>query len=265
MQENTRKPIRIAIDAGHGTNGDPGAIGPSGLKEADVTSLLAVYPENELKLAGITAWPTDRKLLSSARAYAAGEAGCSLLVSLHCNAAGSVAKGIETWYGDGYAQSKILAEAIQNALIAATSAVDRGVKDDATWHPAGMEDWTGGMGVLREFPGSAALVELLFISNRDEEKLLADRNFLLLAARTISQGVQTYLNYQPQEPLPLFPDIPAELWQGKARAMVLTLADLGVVSGYEDGTFKPQQPITRLEAAALVYKALVVLGKVPGL
>jgi N-acetylmuramoyl-L-alanine amidase len=265
MQENTRKPIRIAIDAGHGTNGDPGAIGPSGLKEADVTSLLAVYLENELKLAGITAWPTDRKLLSGARAMAAGEAGCSLLVSLHCNAAGSDARGIETWYGQGNAEGEKLARTLQESRITGSGAVDRGVKDDATWHPAGMEDWTGGMGVLREFPGPAALVELLFISNPEEERKLADRAFLLQAARSISQGVQTYLNYQPQEPLPRFPDIPTDQWQGKARAMVLALAELGVISGYEDGTFKPQQPLTRLEAAALVYKALAVLGKVPGL
>jgi N-acetylmuramoyl-L-alanine amidase len=264
MQENTRKTIRIAIDAGHGTNGDPGAIGPSGLKEADVTSLLAVYLENELKLAGITAWPTDRKLLSSARAYAAGEAGCSLLVSLHCNAAGSDAKGIETWDGQDNTEGEKLASALQESLITGTGAVDRGVKDDANWRPAIDLTWTGGMGILREFPGPACLVELLFISNPEEEKKLADRNFLLQAARSISQGVQTYLNYQPQEAPPRFPDIPTDLWQGKARAMVLTLAELGVVSGYEDGTFKPQQTITRLEAAALVYKSLAVLGKVPG-
>jgi N-acetylmuramoyl-L-alanine amidase len=236
MQENTRKPIRIAIDAGHGTNGDPGAIGPSGLKEADVTSLLAVYLENELKLAGITAWPTDRKLLSSARAYAAGEAGCSLLVSLHCNAAAPDAKGVETWYGHGNKEGEKLARTLQEALIQQLETKDRGVKDDANWRPAIDLTWTGGMGVLRGFPGPVALVELLFISNRDEEKLLADRDFLLRCAQTMRNAILTHLGCQVKEAMTPFPDIPAELWQGKARAMVLTLAELGIISGYEEGT-----------------------------
>ncbi|MCX5971834.1 MAG: S-layer homology domain-containing protein [Coprothermobacterota bacterium] len=62
----------------------------------------------------------------------------------------------------------------------------------------------------------------------------------------------------------LFPDIPADLWGGTARSMTLRLAELGVLSGYEDGTFRPQQPLSRIEGVSLVYRALAVLGKVAG-
>ncbi|MCX5977645.1 MAG: S-layer homology domain-containing protein [Coprothermobacterota bacterium] len=62
----------------------------------------------------------------------------------------------------------------------------------------------------------------------------------------------------------LFPDIPADLWGGKARAMALRLAELGALSGYEDGAFRPQQPLSRIEGVSLVYRALALLGKVAG-
>jgi hypothetical protein len=47
--------------------------------------------------------------------------------------------------------------------------------------------------------------------------------------------------------------------------MLLVLHDLGIVTGYEDGTFRPEQPITRMEAASIIYQALVYLGKLPTL
>jgi hypothetical protein len=45
--------------------------------------------------------------------------------------------------------------------------------------------------------------------------------------------------------------------------MVLALRDLGILTGYDDGTFRPDQPITRMEAAALLYRALMYLDKLP--
>ena len=55
------------------------------------------------------------------------------------------------------------------------------------------------------------------------------------------------------------------LWKGKARKMVLALHDLGIINGYEDGTLRPDQPITRIEAASLIYRTLAFLGKLPPL
>jgi len=36
-----------------------------------------------------------------------------------------------------------------------------------------------------------------------------------------------------------FPDLPPTLWGGKARKIALALRDLGILTGYEDGTFWP--------------------------
>ncbi|MCX5971280.1 MAG: N-acetylmuramoyl-L-alanine amidase [Coprothermobacterota bacterium] len=272
MEDLQKKKYRIAIDPGHGKDGDPGAVGPSGLKEADVTATLAAYLDNELRLAGLGTYQVDRSLLSSQRAEEAAANGSDLLISLHCNAAGSTAKGIETWFPHGNKEGEKLARSLQQILVENTQVTDRGVKDDYDWRPAVDPSWTGGMGVLRGFPGPVCLVELLFISNPEEEKKLGDRDFLVKEASFLRQGILAFLGEEALAPSPteedeadaLFPDIPADLWGGTARAMALRLAELGVLSGYEDGAFRPQQPMTRLEGAALVYKALAVLGKVPG-
>ena len=62
----------------------------------------------------------------------------------------------------------------------------------------------------------------------------------------------------------IYPASPT-LWHEKARKIALALRDLGIITGYEDGTFRPDQPITRMEVASLIYRALACLGKLPSL
>ena len=38
------------------------------------------------------------------------------------------------------------------------------------------------------------------------------------------------------------------------------LAELGIMTGYDDGTFRPEQPITRGEVAAAIYRSVALLG-----
>ncbi|PIG94260.1 endo-1,4-beta-xylanase [Gloeocapsopsis sp. IPPAS B-1203] len=57
---------------------------------------------------------------------------------------------------------------------------------------------------------------------------------------------------QPGLPIPTkFPDIAGHWAQGYIRA----LADKNIISGFPDGTFKPNAPVTRAEFAAIVTKA----------
>ena len=50
-----------------------------------------------------------------------------------------------------------------------------------------------------------------------------------------------------------FPDVPENHW---AYEYVKKLADMGVLTGYPDGTFKGNQTMTRYEFAAITYRAL---------
>ena len=271
--------MRIGIDAGHGLDGDPGAVGPNGLREADVTQRLAGFLATALENTGRTIFLVSRDMVSSSRAQAALKAGCDAYISLHDNAAGAAeAHGIETWYAYGNDKGEALARSIQAELVKATDASDRGAKNDRTWAPSFDPTWTGGMGALRGFGnGPSCLVELLFVSNPAEELLLSDPAYLVRAAQAIASGVCLALPNgtppappappaPPPEPTlpPLypFPDVPISLWNGSARGMLLALYKLGAISGYEDGSFKPLQPMTRIEAIALAYKVLHAFGKV---
>ena len=55
-----------------------------------------------------------------------------------------------------------------------------------------------------------------------------------------------------QAAIPDFPDVPQNHWEW---AYVRQLADLDVVRGYEDGTFRPQGEVTRAEFLALIVRA----------
>jgi murein tripeptide amidase MpaA len=56
-----------------------------------------------------------------------------------------------------------------------------------------------------------------------------------------------------------FSDVPPNYWAAEA---VHILASNEVISGYLDGTFRPNQPITRAEFAALLYRCLTQFSKV---
>jgi len=270
--------MKIAIDAGHGKDGDPGAIGPYGTKEADITQALALQLGNYILALGHEAMLCDRSLYASERAQDASKKGYGILISLHTNAGNSSAQGIEAWYAHGNEEGKRLASGILGVLTAETGAVSRGIKDDADWRPSSDPNWTGGMGVLRNFPGPAVLLELLFISNPQEEKLLLSPEFQQKCAHAIACGVLDFINSwkkgktnsapssdsgnSPSEKvIEPFSDLSPTLWDGKARKIALALHDLGILTGYEDGTFRPDQPISRIEAASLIYRTLSYLGR----
>jgi len=270
--------MKIAIDAGHGKDGDPGAVGPYGTKEADITQAIALQLGNYILALGQEAMLCDRSLYASERAQEASRKGCGILISLHTNAGSSSAQGIEAWFAHGNEEGKRLASGILGVLTAETGAVSRGIKDDADWRPSSDPNWTGGMGVLRNFPGPAVLLELLFISNPQEEKLLLSPEFQQKCAHAMACGVLDFINSwkkgktnsapssdsgnSPSEKvIEPFSDLSPTLWDGKARKIALSLHDLGILTGYEDGTFRPDQPISRIEAASLIYRTLSYLGR----
>lgn len=54
-----------------------------------------------------------------------------------------------------------------------------------------------------------------------------------------------------------FPDVKENKWYAKD---VETASEAGIMTGYEDGTFRPEQPLTRAETAAIVAKLLARKG-----
>ncbi|HHY67367.1 MAG TPA: hypothetical protein GX517_09260 [Alicyclobacillus sp.] len=60
------------------------------------------------------------------------------------------------------------------------------------------------------------------------------------------------------EVLAMFKDVPVTHWAAKD---IERLANLGIVRGDEQGNFRPDQPLTRAEAAALINRLLQYLGR----
>jgi N-acetylmuramoyl-L-alanine amidase len=95
------KLTKVIIDAGHGGN-DPGAIGKSGLREKDVNLDIAKKLSNLLKAEGVQTVLTrssDKFIPLSLRVSIANRSDADLFISIHANAARSRSlNGFEVYY-----------------------------------------------------------------------------------------------------------------------------------------------------------------------
>ena len=124
----------------------------------------------------------DTYLSLTDRTYMANKEGSDVFVSIHQNSAtNSSAKGIETYYYSTRQDSKELATDIQNDLIQATNATDRGVK-------------TANYAVIKTASMSSSLVECGFISNPTEAQNLSSSSYQDKVAEGIVNGIMDYLN-----------------------------------------------------------------------
>lgn len=102
-KKNGRSVSRVALDPGHGGY-DPGAKGPSGVQEKDVTLDIARRVAEALSQDNIQSLVTrdsDRHVTLEERTARANAFNADLFVSIHCNAAESRTKrGIETYVLD---------------------------------------------------------------------------------------------------------------------------------------------------------------------
>ncbi len=175
--------IIIALDPGHGGTSS-GAVGPSGLREKDVVLEIALHAAAELQKKGAVIVLTredDSTVTLQKRVEVANDAKATLFVSIHVNGhENELANGTETYYYPGSIQGRLLAEAIQQEMLVSLGRRDRGVKTAAFY-------------VVRYTLMPAVLAEAAFITNREEEKLLADQNFRQKAAVAIVAGIMRYL------------------------------------------------------------------------
>ncbi|MFX4261053.1 N-acetylmuramoyl-L-alanine amidase family protein [Pelotomaculum propionicicum] len=180
--------FKVVIDPGHGGE-DPGAVGPGGVQEKSVNlavakriaSLLSPVAEVRLTRTEEEALGTDDRSDLYGRAALANEWVADCFVSIHCNgAADPSAHGTETYHYPDSGQGRELAQAIHSRLIPDLGLTDRGVKQ-------------ANFKVLRQTDCPACLVELAFISNPEEERLLENRDFQETAAQAVAAGIADFL------------------------------------------------------------------------
>lgn len=194
----TTRRFKVCIDPGHG-GFDPGAVGLSGAQEKVVTLAVAKQVASILRGVGVDVVLTresDELLAGTINADLgmrydkANWAKADVFVSIHCNsAADPKANGTETFHYTGSPAGKKLAGHIQARMVAALGLRDRGVKQ-------------ANFAVLRGTNMPAALAEIAFISNPDEEKLLESPAFQVKAARAIAEGIADYLGVALKDDTP---------------------------------------------------------------
>lgn len=173
--------MKICINAGHCPGLDSGAVNSiTGLQEAHVTHDVMQEVMYHLQQAGYETLEVQENQLGDIT-KASNNFGADLFLSIHCNAATSdSAQGTETFcYSPGGIGEK-LATCIQNQIVKSMETVDRGVK-------------FANFQVLRETDCPAVLVELAFITNEDDEKLLTSNEGKENFAKAISRGVTDYV------------------------------------------------------------------------
>jgi N-acetylmuramoyl-L-alanine amidase len=200
----------VVIDPGHGGR-DPGASGRvRGVIEKDVTLAISLRLRDLLRGAGATVMlvrdrdvdlgltypgPGDlkqREFLN--RAGIIKRSGADVLVSIHCNAyPSSVWRGAQTFYDSGGDPACArLAQLIQQELVRLTP-TDREASPRIKHY------------VLRHATMPAATVEVGFLTNPDDERLLGDQAHQQKVAWAIFLGLARFFAAFP----PLAPALPA--------------------------------------------------------
>jgi len=180
----------VIIDPGHG-GADGGAVGPSGLREADVALAIARLVRDALAGQGIPAVMTrndDATVPLEERPDLAQRNGGVVFVSIHVNASRSAGSaGTETYYKTP--DSQALARVVQSEVTQALGEPDRGVR-------------TADFYVLANTPMPSVLVETAFITNPSEEAMLRDPAVQRRIADAIARAVAKYLAAQRQPAAP---------------------------------------------------------------
>jgi N-acetylmuramoyl-L-alanine amidase len=218
----------VVIDAGHGGH-DPGAIGPSGLKEKEVNLRIAKALKKKLdtegKQFGITkvylTRSTDKFIPLEERTGIAKKLGADLFISIHCNAARNrQAYGIETYILSLTNDQRSLAVAARENATTSISRSDManvlkqyllGAKIEESQRFAGHVQSSVVKNVSTKYPPTrnkgvkkapfivligadipSILVETSFITNPRDEKRLKSNAYINEIADGIFVGVKRY-------------------------------------------------------------------------
>ena len=218
------RPLRVVVDPGHGGK-DPGAVGPGGLKEKDVTLAIALELARLLReqLGCEVRLTRDRDVYLSLeeRTAVANAFGADLFLSIHANASPSRrARGVETYYlhrssdraarrlaarenqgreEDLAEMEHILTDVVLSAKVEDSRRLARAIQE-ALVSELSRGGAVRNLGVKRGpfyvLTGAvmpSVLVETAFITHPEEARRLADPRFRRRVAEALTAGVKRFV------------------------------------------------------------------------
>jgi len=184
----------IVIDPGHGGS-DSGAIGPTGVMEKSITLRVGNELRRLLTQEGAMVYmtrSTDKEVSPKrskatdieelqARCDVANQKNADIFVSIHMDSfTNDAAKGTTGYYYSlGNKRSRILADKIRAGVIDQIGTQSRGTQSSNFY-------------VVKHTDMPATLVELAFISNKNEEQLMNSEDGIKKAAQGIADGIADY-------------------------------------------------------------------------
>ena len=180
--------LRVAVEAGHGSSANLGAVGATGVPEKDINRWTAEALQAELQAAGaqvvvVREGDDNPNLRERAQRVAASQA--HLFVSVHANSTDTSAgflrvSGASTFYK--HAPHHALAAAVQKRVLAQTGLDDFGVVGNFNYTPVRLSTWA-----------PAVLVEQAFLSHPGDEARLLDPAFRARLANAVREGLEDFL------------------------------------------------------------------------
>lgn len=174
--------LKIAIDAGHGGD-NTGAVGAtSNIQEKKYTLLIAKELEKELLLENATVFmtrTTDTSLSMPERISMLKNEDPDFLVSIHLNSSNKDSvKGVSTYYR--YIGFRPLSKYILESM------VELGLKEFGN-----VGGFNFSLNGPTDYPN--CLVEVAFLSNKEDEQLILDPEFHKAVACQITEGIKKWL------------------------------------------------------------------------
>ena len=176
--------MKIFLNPGHDRKLDSGAVNPiTGLREADVvydvTCAITNCINDILLSKGIN---TKCLQIDSLPAICqeANSWGADYFVSVHCNAYDTVARGTEVEVFSYGTEASELANSVQSSIVKKLGTLDRGLRERP------------GLYVLKHTDMPAILIELAFIDNTSDSKLLTEK--IQDFASAVASGILEFLD-----------------------------------------------------------------------
>lgn len=179
-----KESVVVMIDAAHGGR-DPGAVSQSGISEKEIVLSISKKVEKLLKQEGLRVEMTRRSdtfVSLQNRIQLAQKSGTDLLVSIHNNASRDLGeRGLMIFHQRQNQQSMLLDSLIHAELKNLNLMPDQGSRDADFF-------------ILKESAIPAIMIDLGFLSNAEDEKLLTDADIQDQFAASLKEAILKYID-----------------------------------------------------------------------
>lgn len=177
----------VMIDAGHGGN-DSGTT-EAEIPEKELNLKIALQIQKSLEKKGVRVWMTrkdDRYVSLEERVIMAQKEQPNLFISIHQNSfEDSSIRGMEIWCNEeksiGGEESRNLAKKIEETINADVEMISRGIVADRD------------LQVLRQTEIPAVLIEIGYVTNLEDRRLIFSEDYQKKVTEYIAEGVVAYL------------------------------------------------------------------------